>query len=202
MVCCSSFYTLGVRAVFVEVPQEILDHRRSTGIARYDEMWEGVLHMAPAPKINHQAIVAALIAALGYALRSSERVVVDGINLCDPTDVHGNYRVPDVCVLDPSVASVGDDFGRSAGVLLAIEVRSPREETYDKLDFYAARGVAELLIIDVHVGVVEHLELVDDRYTSVAMLDGQALLRDGVAVRLDSEGRVVVTWTDGAEQIV
>ena len=191
-----------MKAVFVDVPQELLDHRRHTGIDRYDEMWEGVLHMAPAPRINHQAIVAAMIMALGHAVRGRHLTVVDGINVCDPVNHHGNYRVPDVCVLDPDCPAVGDDFGRAEGVLLAAEIRSPNDETYEKLDFYAARGVVELLIVDVHLGRVQLLTLIDAAYAQAEPVEGWVTTSYDVAVRLDAENRVVVRWADGTEETV
>jgi Uma2 family endonuclease len=191
-----------VKAVFVEVPQEILDHRRVTGLDRYDEMWEGVLHMAPAPKISHQAIVAGLIGALGHAVRGSDRMVVDGINVCDPADIHGNFRVPDVCVLDRAAPAVGDDFGRAEGVLLAVEVRSPRDETYDKFSFYAARSVQQLLIIDVHLSVVEVFSLTDGTYVRQPELDGWVVTDEGVRVQLDDEGQVIIRWIDGTIEVI
>jgi Uma2 family endonuclease len=191
-----------VRAVFVEVPQELLDHRRATGIDRYDEMWEGVLHMAPAPRINHQAIVAALIMAFGHATRGQPLLVVDGINICDPADVTGNYRVPDVCVLDRGFASVGDDFGRSEGIVLVVEVRLPRDETYDKLEFYAARNIAELVVIDVAMTRTEVYVLDCGVYTPTEAVDGWSMTSLGVAVRIDTDGQVAIRWVDGTEQLI
>jgi Uma2 family endonuclease len=190
-----------VRAIFVEVPQEILDHRRVTGIDRYDEMWEGVLHMAPAPRINHQAVVAALIGALAHAVRGSDRLVVDGINVCDPADFANNYRVPDVCVLRRDIPAVGDDFGRAEGVLLAVEVRSPRDETYDKFSFYAERGIGELLVIDVPLGRVEAYALIGGTYVMSVPVDGWAMTSYAVGVRIEEAG-VVVRWADHTEQTV
>ena len=42
-----------MKAVIAEVPEYILQQRKRTGIDRWDEMWEGVLHMAPAPNKRH-----------------------------------------------------------------------------------------------------------------------------------------------------
>ncbi len=42
-----------MKAVALEVSDEELAWRRRTGIDRYDEMWEGVLYMAPAPAYEH-----------------------------------------------------------------------------------------------------------------------------------------------------
>jgi len=36
-----------MKAVIAEVPEDILQQRKRTGADRWDEVWEGVLHMAP-----------------------------------------------------------------------------------------------------------------------------------------------------------
>lgn len=38
-----------MKAVMPDVPVVILQWRRQTGATRWDGMWEGVLHMPPAP---------------------------------------------------------------------------------------------------------------------------------------------------------
>ncbi len=43
-----------MRAVMPAVPPDILAWRKRTGADRWDEMWEGVLHMPPAPNREHQ----------------------------------------------------------------------------------------------------------------------------------------------------
>jgi hypothetical protein len=44
----------------LEVPQALLDERRARGADRWDEMWEGELHMVPAPSVEHQRLGAEL----------------------------------------------------------------------------------------------------------------------------------------------
>ncbi|MFA0754332.1 MAG: hypothetical protein IMHGJWDQ_002118 [Candidatus Fervidibacter sp.] len=34
--------------------QELLVERPKTGAARWDEVWDGVVHMSPMPSIEHQ----------------------------------------------------------------------------------------------------------------------------------------------------
>src|SRR2546426_11675351 len=46
-----------MKGVILQVSEEALARRRQTGVDRYDEMWEGALHMAPAPAYEHQRIV-------------------------------------------------------------------------------------------------------------------------------------------------
>ena len=40
-----------MKAVMANVPEHILEWRRRTGADQWDEMWEGVLHMAPSPSL-------------------------------------------------------------------------------------------------------------------------------------------------------
>lgn len=49
-----------MRAVMPEVSPAILAWRKRTGADRWDEMWEGVLHMAPLPNREHQDLEGAM----------------------------------------------------------------------------------------------------------------------------------------------
>ena len=43
-----------MNALLLDVQPYFLEERRRVGADRWDEMWNGVLHMAPAPNIEHQ----------------------------------------------------------------------------------------------------------------------------------------------------
>jgi hypothetical protein len=49
-----------MRAVIVHFKDEELADRRSKGLDRWDELWEGVLHLTPAPNVEHQRILDAM----------------------------------------------------------------------------------------------------------------------------------------------
>ncbi len=49
-----------MKAVMPEVPQHVLHERARTGANRWDEMWEGVLHMPPMPNRDHQDLALSL----------------------------------------------------------------------------------------------------------------------------------------------
>src|SRR5881275_2826328 len=86
-----------MKALIVQVPEEELARRRQTGIDRWDEMWEGVLHMAPAPNYEHQRILDVLIERLGPLLRSTGRGTLrSGINVFHSISSKENYRIPDL----------------------------------------------------------------------------------------------------------
>ena len=72
-----------------------------------------------------------------------------GLNLGQPHD----YRVPDGGLLRP-----GTDQLYYPTAALVLEIVSPDDETWTKLDFYAAQGVDELLIVDPQERRVHWLE--------------------------------------------
>ena len=62
----------------------LLEQRRRLGLDRWDEMWEGVLHMAPAPANEHQRVVGELLVFLVPLLRRTGRGEIRiGINVFD-----------------------------------------------------------------------------------------------------------------------
>jgi hypothetical protein len=53
--------------VLEPVPAEfeaLLERRRRWGADHYDEVWEGVLHMSPAPHMRHARLAAQLLVIL------------------------------------------------------------------------------------------------------------------------------------------
>jgi len=137
-----------MRAVLVHVTDQELAHRRSIGADHWDEMWEGVLHMTPAPSLEHQRILGQLVVFLEPLLRSLKRgTLLPGINVFrTPT----NYRIPDLTFVATGREDVLSDAGvREGGSPDAvIEIRSPEDETYEKFPFYAAIGTREVIVID------------------------------------------------------
>ena len=58
-----------MKAVIADVPQHLLDSRARNGADQWDEMWEGVLHMPPAPNREHQGLEWELETWLRHLLR-------------------------------------------------------------------------------------------------------------------------------------
>jgi Uma2 family endonuclease len=135
-----------VRAV-VRVTDEALAYRRSRGLDRWDEVWEGVLHMTPAPSVEHQRILDRLVGFLEARLRTAGRGrLVSGINVFRET---ADYRIPDLTFVAAGREHILHEDGvRGGGPDAVIEIRSPEDETFEKLPFYAALGVREVIIID------------------------------------------------------
>ncbi|MGH9180825.1 MAG: Uma2 family endonuclease, partial [Acidimicrobiales bacterium] len=149
-----------MKAVLLEVPEHLLEERRRTGVDRFDEVWEGVLHMVPAPSGPHQRL--GLRLAVTLVPLAEERGLVASLetNLARPGTVASDYRVPDLAFYRRENAS---EFGIEGRAELAVEILSPNDETYDKLGFYADVEVQELLVIHPGTCAVELFVLGDGR---------------------------------------
>ncbi len=143
-----------MRAVMLEVPESLLAERRRLGHDRFDEMWEGVLHMVPAPNFSHQSLESKLCARwLPLAEAVGLDVVVE-TGLYDPAvPGHSSYRVPDLTVFDPVI---GLGRGIEGAAHLVVEIRSPNDESFEKLPYYERLGVREVLILDPAIGSIRH----------------------------------------------
>jgi Uma2 family endonuclease len=159
-----------MRAVVLEVSEADLASRRRIGLDRWDEVWEGVLHMAPAPTDEHQRIVDELIEFLRPLLRKSGRGTLrSGINVFDEASPVENYRIPDLTFVAAEHTGIMKPDGiRGGGPDAVIEVRSPSDETYDKLPFFAKLGVREVIVIDRDTKVVELFRLAGGQYRPAA----------------------------------
>jgi Uma2 family endonuclease len=131
--------------------EALLERRRSLGQDLLDEVWEGVYHMNPAPHQRHAHIAQQLAVLLDGPAREAGLVPMISIfNLGEPD----NYRVPDGGVFRP-----GADEVYVPTAELVVEIVSPGDETWQKLGFYAAHDVGELLIVDPQERAVQWLAL-------------------------------------------
>lgn len=155
-----------MRAVLVHVTDRELADRRSKGLDRWDEMWDGVLHMTPAPNLEHQEMVAALIEFLRPYFRTSGRGrLAAGINVFG---TEGNYRIPDLTFVAAGREHILHQDGvRGEGPDAVIEIRSPDDETYDKFPFYASLGVREVVVIDRDTKRPELYRLAGSQYVAL-----------------------------------
>lgn len=135
----------------------LLARRKRAGLDRLDEVWEGVLHLVPAPSGEHADIAQQLAEILGGPARSAG--LHPAIGEFNVGETAGDFRVPDG----------GIHRSRPRGtwfptVALVVEIVSPEDETWEKLPFYAAHGVEEVLIVDGEKQSVHWLTLKDGRY--------------------------------------
>jgi Uma2 family endonuclease len=138
-----------MKAVMSEVPQNILAARARTGADRWDEMWEGVLHMPPVPNREHQDLLLELGSWLRMHWATALGNRVHGpINLASPGGWPNDYRIPDLVLLTPDRFGIDHNEYFEGAPTVVIEIRSPGDETVEKMPFYAKLGTPELWIID------------------------------------------------------
>jgi Uma2 family endonuclease len=139
-----------LKAVMPSVPEWILEERRKTGADWRDEMWEGVLHMAPEASPEHDDINGDAFFFLKLHLGRRFKVLLP-TNLSPPDPPGGwtrNFRIPDIMIarLSPTFVRHASHYEGTPDVV--VEVRSPGDESEEKLPFYAVLGVMEAWLID------------------------------------------------------
>jgi Uma2 family endonuclease len=155
-----------MRAVLVHVRDSDLADRRAKGLDRWDEMWEGVLHMTPAPSVEHQRILDELIFFLtGHMKTTRHGTVRSGINVFQASK---NFRIPDLTFVAQGRDRIFSADGvRDGGPDAVIEIRSPEDETYDKLPFFAALGIREVIVVDRDTKRPEIYRLAGEQYVAL-----------------------------------
>ena len=154
-----------MKAVMANVPEHILEWRRRTGADQWDEMWEGVLHMAPSPNRDHQDVEGSLESWLRqHWAKPNGCRVYHQINVSEPGTWPNNYRIPDLVLLTPARFDIDCNEYFDGGPDAVVEIHSPGDEAYDKLDFYAKVGALEVWIIDRDTKRLEIFELFADEY--------------------------------------
>jgi Uma2 family endonuclease len=112
--------------------------------------------MNPPPSFEHQLIAQQLAELLGpLARRCGLVALVQEFALGDSS----SYRVPDGGLHRPEAGGVWHPTAA-----LVIEIVSPGDETWDKLPFYAAHKVDEVLIVDPQQRRVHWLALEGGEY--------------------------------------
>ena len=110
---------------------------------------EGVLHMPPAPTPDHQDLEGSLEVYLRiHWAREIRAKVYHNVNVAAAGGWPNDYRIPDLVLLLPGCAAVRKDAYFEGPPDVVVEIHSPGDESFDKLPFYAALGVAEVWIIE------------------------------------------------------
>lgn len=153
---------------------ELMERRRRSGLDRLDEIWKGVYHMVPAPSHAHgevhsqiHVIVGPLADAAGLSMTSE----------CNIGEKEHDFRVPDAALHRPGAHGVWHSTAA-----LVVEVASPGDESWEKLPFYAAHDVDEVVIVDPQKRSVSWMALKGDAYepidhSGLISLDAQQLAR-------------------------
>ncbi len=139
---------------------ELLERRRRSGLDRLDEVWEGVYHVVPAPSDAHADIAQQLAELLGPAARAARLFpTMHEFNLGSSEE---DYRVPDGGVHRTRRWGTWEETAP-----LVVEIVSPGDESWEKLPFYAAHRVDEVLIVDPQARTLSWLALGEDGYHPV-----------------------------------
>jgi Uma2 family endonuclease len=138
-----------MKAVMPDVSPDYLQWRKRTGLDKWDEMWQGVLHMPPVPNREHQHFEWALETWLWtFWAHPGGNKVYHTINLASVGGWPNDYRIPDLLLLTPDRLAIDRNEYFEGPPTVVVEIRSPGDESYEKLPFYAELGVPEVWIID------------------------------------------------------
>lgn len=132
---------------------ELIERRRRLGQDGHDEVWQGDYHMAPFAHSWHGFVQNEVGLAIRPLAARGRLVATGSFNLGIPHD----FRVPDGGVHDhlPNAVYV-------ATALVVVEVLSPDDESWEKLPFYAGRGVREVLMVDPREATIRCLRVAPD----------------------------------------
>ena len=136
-----------MKTVLLEIPdvlQTWMEERARLGHDRFDEMWEGVLHMVPPPGGHHQERNGQLVVLLHPLAAARGLRIAQEIGVFHPSRTD-SYRVPDLSIYSAEVLS---DRGVEGRAELVIELRSPGDESWEKMPFFAECAIPEVLIIE------------------------------------------------------
>jgi Uma2 family endonuclease len=187
-----------MRGVMSVVPEYILEWRKRTGMWQRDEIWEGVLHMSPEPDREHQDFEGGLESWLRLNWGRPRRAkVYHRINLSLPGAgnewIH-NFRIPDLVLLTRERFSIDHRTHFEGGPEVVVEIRSPNDESEEKLPFYAQLGVLEVWIIDRDSKEIDLYVLAGDSYLQHAARDDGWSVSPftGIEMRVGRPGKLAI----------
>lgn len=166
---------------------EVLRFRERTGADRFDEMWGGVLHMTPSPSFQHQSLASRILTFFVevWCPRFGGAAVMQ-VNVSTEERWDQDYRIPDVSVMLPDRVPRGEAMFVRPNVVF--EVRSPGDETYEKLPFYATVGVEAVVVVERDTKAVQVFALSGESLVlAPPSADGWTLVASvGVELRAES----------------
>ena len=182
-----------MRAVVVNADESLVEERRRLGIESQDERWEGEWHFVNPPKSWHPRLNADMFLVLAPLARRAG-LEPSGDSMGVFVDLETDWRIPDQVFVRPDrVIEEG-----VTGAELVVELRSPGDESYAKLPFYAARGVTEAMI--VHRDRRFELYRLGSDGTYQPVDDGRCTVL-GVTFATVDGPKLRITWNDGSADV-
>jgi hypothetical protein len=140
--------------------EALLERRRRAGVDRLDEFWQGVRHPVPGRSLEHARISTQLVLRLDAPARAAGLILA--MSESNLGESEHDFRVPGGGPHRPGAAGV---WHATAGAV--VEILSPGDESREKLPFYAAHEVDEVLLVDPAERTVTWLALRDGTFEPV-----------------------------------
>ena len=145
--------------------------------------------MPPAPNLWHQDFEYRLESWLRrHCTPKHGTKVYHNVNVAPSGGWSQDYRIPDLVLIGPSSRAVEKEDHVEGPPDVVIEIRSPGDETIEKLPFYAALGVPEVWVLDRDTRVPTVYVLKEGDYKAKSPGAQGLLASDVVGVELRSAG--------------
>lgn len=189
-----------MRALLLDPDPKWLEERRRLGHDRFDEVWDGVLHVVPSPTTTHhrferslERVLAPIVEPLGYEVFREH-------DLLDRERGPDNYRQPDIAIVSPADVI---ERGINGHAELVIEIRSPNDESYEKIPFYEMCNIPEYWIVEPVTRIFEVLVLRSGRYAAVQPDASGVVLapRFGLRLSVVDGPKLHIAWDGGSAEI-
>lgn len=162
----------------IPIPPELADEvarRRAWGADKRDEVWDGEYRMVPPARGAHGSVLGEIYRLLWPLAKPAGLTVIVELGVGEPRD----FRVPDVGV----VREMHEVWFPTAAIV--VEVLSPRDRSWEKLGFYAAHEVDEVVIVDADERTVVWLARRGGTYAEVERSEVLAVAVAEIAGRID-----------------
>jgi Uma2 family endonuclease len=189
-----------MRALLLEPDPKWLEERRRLGHDRFDEVWDGVLHVVPSPSAEHQFFEGDLEAVLRPLALAAGLKIVHNLDLLDREQGDANYRQPDIAIVSPADVI---SRGINGHAELVIEIRSPNDESYEKLPFYETCKIPECWIVNPVTRELEVFVLHRGKYATTKP-DANGIVtapRFGLRLSIVNGPKLRIAWGDGSAEI-
>jgi Uma2 family endonuclease len=189
-----------MRALLLEPDPKWLEERRRLGHDRFDEVWDGVLHVVPSPTATHQRFERALERVLTPLIEPLGLEIFHNFDLLDREAPESNYRQPDLSIVSPSDVR---ERGIDGYAELVVEIRSPNDESYEKLPFYEKCKIPEYWIVHPETRAFEVFVLQRGTYVVVRpdKDDTVAAPRFDLKLRVVDGPKLRIEWVGGNAEI-